>query len=102
MFHDTPASLNPADPLPASPAVLWVGRGDVHQRWLQSDERRGRVDALLTLALLLVWVWLGVRIFLLETAWQDASHSGCSASDASVSPSTTSVLPPPQPDLLFP
>lgn len=102
MFRHTPASTNPADPLSASPPVLWVGRGDAHQHWLRSDERRGRMDALLTLALLLVWFWLGVRIFSLETAWQDASRSGCSASGASVPPSTASVLPPAQPDLLFP
>ena len=67
------------DPSSPRPPLLRVGHGDAHARCLRRDERLAHVNTLLTLALLLVWLWLGVHTFRLEAALQDAAAAGCSA-----------------------
>lgn len=79
LFH-TPAPSTPlSEPASLRPPLLLVGQGDAHLRWLQREERRGRLNNVLTLALLLVWLWLGVRTFQIESLLQSAASSGCSA-----------------------
>jgi hypothetical protein len=68
-----------APPSPLRPPLLLVGQGDAHLRCLQRDERRARLNTVLTLALLLVWLWLGVRTFQIEAALQGAAPGVCSA-----------------------
>lgn len=94
-----PPAADAPDPSPAGPPLWRIAPVDAHTRWLHRDARRGGLNTLLTLALLLVWCWLGVRAFRSEMAPQEAASPGCSAQSSRAEPAKA---PEPKPSSLHP